>query len=474
MPIAEYEDWDGIALAALVAKKKLSPLELVDEAIRRAEALNPKINAVVHATFERAREHARGRLPDGPFRGVPFFLKDILGATTEAPTRQGSAFIPDVPSPHDSELVRRFRASGAISLGKTNVPEFGLIPTTESRLYGPARNPWNLAHSAGGSSGGSAAAVAARIVPFAHANDGGGSIRIPASACGLVGLKPTRGRNPLGPDLGDVMNGLVGDHIVSRSVRDTAVMLDAVSGPDLGDPYAAPPPVRPYAEELKGRGKKLRVAFTLRSMQGGKFHPDVTAAVKHAARLCAELGHDVSEDSPQFEDLTMPFMAIWSSGLAMLVDGVGMMTMRTPRQGDFEGLTWGLYQMGKSISAAQYQMAWFQIQRQARAIAQWHRNVDVFLTPTLGQPPLELGVVDTSETDVMKAFAPIISYVPYTAVQNATGQPALNLPLFWNKAGLPTGVQFVGRFGEEGVLIRLAAQLEKAAPWAHRKPKLVA
>jgi amidase len=475
MSFAEYKEYDAVGLAALVAGNEVTPLELVDAAIGLAEELNPRLNAIVYRTFERAREHAKDRLlPDGPFKGVPFLLKDILAGTTEAPTRSGSRFTPDKPAPYDAELTARFSRAGLISLGKTNVPEFGLLPITEPKLYGPARNPWNPSHSTGGSSGGSAAAVAAGIVPLAHANDAGGSIRIPASCCGLVGLKPTRGRNPLGPDLGDVFGGLLAEHVVSRSVRDTAVALDAVSGPDLGDPYVAPPPGRPFVEALREGGPRLKIAFTRRNLAGEPLHADCIAAVENVAALCAALGHEVAEDAPGIDAAAayQAFTTILFAGLAMAIDATAMLTGQVPIEDRFEGLTWAIYRQGKAIAASQYMMAWLQLQQISRIVARWHVGWDVWLTPTLAVPPLLLGSIDTEETDVERSSASLLSYFPITPLQNATGQPAINLPLHWSATGLPIGTQFVGRFGEEATLLGLAAELERARPWDRRRPKL--
>jgi amidase len=474
MSFAEYADYDGVGLAALIERHEVTPLELVDAAIARAEALNPSLNAIVYPTFERAREHAKDeQLRDSPFKGVPFLLKDILARTTEAPTRAGSGFVPDQPSPYDAELTVRFRRAGLISLGKSNVPEFGLLPLTEPKLYGPARNPWNPLYSTGGSSGGSAAAVAAGIVPLAHANDGGGSIRIPAACCGLVGLKPTRGRNPLGPDLGDAMGGLVAEHVVSRSVRDTARALDAVSGPDLGDPYVAPPPERRFIEALREGGPRLKIAFTRRSLAGEPLHADCIAAVESAAALCAELGHEVAEDAPSIDAAatSQAFLTVFCAGLAMVIDATALVTGQKPTEDRFEGLTWGFYRMGKAIAASQYMMAWLRLQQISRVVARWHVRWDAWLTPTLGGPPLPLGSVDTTQTDVAQALATLSRYTPIAPLQNATGQPAINLPLHWSAAGLPIGVQFVGRFGEEATLLGLAAELERVRPWDRRRPR---
>jgi amidase len=470
MAIDNYAKYDGVGLAELVTKKKVKPIELIDEAIARAERLNPKLNFVVFKAYEQAREAAKGKVPKGAFAGVPFFLKDIFAFAKGMPTRQAARFIPAVPSDHDSVMTARFRASGLIPLGKTNVPEFGLVPTTESKLYGPAHNPWNLDHSTGGSSGGSAAAVAAGIVPLAHANDGGGSIRIPASCCGLVGLKPTRARTTFAPDFGDVIDGLAIDGVVSRSVRDSAAALDAIAGSIDGDPYWAPPAPPSYLEAMKRVPKRLRIAFSAKKLDGNPLHADCVAAVKAAAKLCEQLGHDVEEASPDLDQATLipSFMAFWSANLAAGIDMIARLTGQTPKAELFEGLTWGLYEAGKTVRASDYLMAKMAMQKAMRDTAKFHETRDVWLSATLGLPPVKLGTFDMNERDPVKSFAPLIDYVPFTAMQNVTGQPAINLPLHWNKAGLPIGVQFVGRYGDETTLLRLAAQIEKAAPWAQR------
>jgi amidase len=474
MSIRDYAHYDGLGLADLVAKKQVSPVELIEEAIARAERADSKLNAIVFRDYDRARDAARRKPGKGAFAGVPFFLKDIFAFAEGMPTRQAARFIPPIPFDHDSLLTKRFRASGLIPLGKTNVPEFGLVPTTESKLYGPARNPWNTAHSTGGSSGGSAALVAAGVVPLAHANDGGGSIRIPASCCGLVGLKPTRGRTSYAPDMGDMGDGLVNDLVVSRSVRDTAAVLDAVSGNVSGDPYWAPPAPDSYREAIRRKPKRLRIAFSTGRLGGGKLHPDCASAVKKAARLCASLGHDLVEAEPPLDQsaLVPAFMAIWAANLASGIDYVAQLTGQLPSPELFEGLTWGLYEAGKRITASEYLMAKAAIQNAARHAAAFHEDYDIWLSTTLGAPPVELGIFDMNETDPHKAFAPLIDYVPFTAMQNATGQPAINLPLYWNKAGLPIGVHFAGRFGDEVTLLKLAAQLEKAQGWAQRYKKI--
>jgi amidase len=469
-----YSNYDGLGLAELVKKKKVKPIELVEAAIERIERLNPKLNAVVFKAYDDARARAKTKLT-GSFAGVPMLLKDIHGCKKGWPTRHGSSFMPAEPSSYDSTLVTRFEAAGLIALGKTNVPEFGLVPLTESKLYGPAHNPWNLDHSTGGSSGGSAAAVAAGIVPLAHANDSGGSIRIPSSCCGLVGLKPTRGRNPLGPMISDVMGGLTAEHVVSRSVRDSAAVLDATAGPEAGDPYAAPPPPGSYLAAIKMKPKKLRIAFTTTRLDGDALDPECKAAVESAANLCAGLGHHVEESMPQISPISFGanFLPIWASGLTMSIDNVARESGKEPAREHFDGLTWALYQYGKTVTAAQYQLCWATLHGMTRrVVAPWQARYDAWITPVLSQPPMKIGTVELQETNLMKGYAPIVRYVPFTMMQNITGQPAISLPLCWSKSCLPVGVQFVGRFGEEHVLLSLAAQIEKARPWCKKKPPI--
>jgi amidase len=470
MGFAEYSDFDGLGLAELVKKKKVKPAELVEAAIERIERHNPQLNAVVFKAYDEARAKATAKLT-GAFAGVPMLLKDILGLKKGWPTRSGSRFVPAVPSPFDATLVLRFEAAGLIPLGKTNVPEFGLVPFTEPKLYGPAHNPWNLDHSTGGSSGGSAAAVAAGVVPLAHANDGGGSIRIPASWCGLVGLKPTRGRNPLGPMLGEALGGLVAEHVVSRSVRDTAAALDATAGPDIGDPYAAPPQPGSYLAATKRKPRKLRIAFTTKQLDSEECDPECKAATEAAASLCEKLGHHVEEGMPQVsgDDIGANGGPIFASSLTMLVDFIAKATGKTPAREEFEGFTWNLYQFGKTFSAAQYHLCRANLQRLSRQVAAWQQPYDAWITPVLATPPLKIGTVNYDEIDLMKGWAPIFRYIVFTVLQNITGQPAISLPLAWSKSGLPIGVQFVGRFGEEHLLLQLAAQIEKAEPWNKKR-----
>jgi amidase len=467
---------DATALAELVRRKEIKPVELVEAAVARIERLNPELNAVVTPMYDLAIEAAKADPPDGPFMGVPFLLKDLLAAYAGVPMTLGSGlmrhFVPD----HDSELVNRIKRAGLIILGKTNTPEFGLLPTTEPRLFGPCHNPWDTTRTSGGSSGGSAAAVAAGMVPFAHGNDGGGSIRIPASCCGLFGLKPTRARNPLGPDFGDIMSGLVVEHAITRSVRDSAALLDATSGPQGGDPYWAPPPARPFLKEVGVAPGRLSIAFTVDAGSGIKVHEDCVKAVREAADLCVELGHEVKEASPHFERelVTQAFMSVWAAGVAANLEGISRMTGKPVSADQVEPVTWALHEMGLQVKASDYLLSLNVFQSLGRKMDRFMRDYDVWLTPTLGEPPVPLGTFDSSPDNPLQGFLRSAQFVPFTPFANATGQPAMSVPLFWNDEGLPIGTHFVGRFGDEATLFRLAAQLEQARPWAKRQPKLAA
>jgi len=467
---------DATAQAELVRNKQVKPIELVEATIERIERVNPQINAVVTPMYDLARKAAEGPLPEGPFTGVPFLLKDLGPMYAGVRQTNGSAFSKDFIAPIDSELTRRYKQAGLIVVGKTNTPEFGLVPTAESKLLGAARNPWNTGYTTGGSSGGSAAAVAAGIVPIAHANDGGGSIRIPASCCGVFGLKPTRARVPLGPIFGDQMNGLTIDHAVTRTVRDSAALLDAVAGPDLGDPYWAPPPERPYREEVGADPGRLRIALTTNRFYGDPLHPDVVAAARDAAKLCEDLGHEVVEDAPPLngEQLLECFTTIWEAGAAQTVEALAPIVGKAPAPEYFETLTWALYEAGQRVTAARYLNSVTALQQMSRGIAHWMQSYDVWLTPTLGEPPLPLGSFEPTPENARAGFDRAAEFVPFTPIQNATGQPAMSVPLYWNSQGLPVGAHFIGRFGDEATLFRLAAQLEQARPWATRRPPVSA
>jgi amidase len=477
MPKLNELAWlDATGQADLVRKREVKPIELVEAAIERIERLNPQLNAVVTSMYEEARNVANGSLPDGAFPGVPFLLKDLQAPYRGVKMTAGSRYLADFVPDLDSELVKRYKRAGLIVVGKTNTPELGVLPTTEPQLFGPTLNPWERTRTAGGSSGGSAAAVASGMVAMAHANDGGGSIRIPASCCGVFGLKPTRARNPLGPHYGDVFGGLVAEHAVTRSVRDSAALLDATAGPELGDPYCAPTHTRSFAQEVRLDPGKLRIAFTTVAPTGVPVHADCIAAVQEAAGLCADLGHEVEEATPQLnaEMLVKSFTTIWWAGIAWMADSLSFAVGKEPAQNDFEPGTWFLIELGRRQSAPAYLLAVQTMQVYARRIAHFMERYDVWLTPTLAEPPLPLGSFDSTPDDPLAGMRRAALFVPFTPICNATGQPAMSVPLYWNNEGLPVGTHFVGRFGDEATLFRLAAQLEAAKPWVDRHPPVSA
>ena len=472
----DLDTLDALAQAELVRSGAVQPIELLERAIARLERVNGALNAVVTPMYDQARERALGNLPAGPFRGVPFLLKDLLTAYAGVRLSNGATVCQALVPHHDSELVRRYKRAGLVIFGKTNTPEFGIPPMTENRLFGATRNPWDLARSPGGSSGGAAASVAARVVPMAHGGDGGGSIRIPASACGIFGLKPTRGRNPLGPDAGDLLSGLVCEHAVTMSVRDSAALLDASSGPDRGDPYWAPPPARPFLEEVGRAPGHLRIGFAKTAPSGVVLHADAIAAVEDAARLCASLGHEVEEVSPEVDaiEMTRGFIVLYAAGAARNVLDVEAAAGMAVSREMFEPVTWGLAEMGRQLGAADYLLALRQIQQGSRRIARFFDAHDIWLTPTLGEPPVPIGTFEASYDEPLTGFFRAADFAPFTPLVNATGQPAMSVPLYWNDSGLPIGSHFVARFGDEATLFRLASQLEEARPWSGRRPPVSA
>jgi amidase len=464
----ELKNHDALALADLVRSKEVTPLELVDAAIERIEQVNPKLNAVITKMYDQARKAAGAKLPKGPFTGVPFLLKDLVATLAGVRMTLGAKLLKDYVPDHDSELVQRYKRAGLIIIGKTNSPEFGILPTTEPEFFGPTRNPWDITRSAGGSSGGSAAAVAAGICPMAHGNDGGGSIRIPASNCGVFGLKPTRARNSLPSDSGDMMSGLVCEHALTRTVRDSAALLDATAGTIPGDPYWAPPVKRPFIKEVGADPGRLRIAFTTQAPTGVPVHADCVKAVKEAASLCEKLGHVVEEILPALDGdaITRAFMVKWAAGISSLIKALGA------KQGQVEPLTWGLHEFALKNDAADYLNAELYLQQVARAIAAFQKTYDIILTPTLAQPPVKLGFFDSPLDNPLNGLRRAGEIAAFTPICNATGQPAMSVPLFWNAEGLPIGTHFIGRFGDEATLFRLAAQLEEARPWKDKHPKM--
>jgi amidase len=476
--------YDAIGQGEQIRRRKVSPAELLEDTIRRIESVNPKLNAVICPLWDRARAEAGKRTDEGAapgerFPGVPFLLKDLTTDMKGSPFSDGSRFVHGHISEVDSELVQRFRASGLVVAGRTNTSEFGVLTTAEPVLYGPAHNPWNLGLTTGGSSGGSAAAVAAGMVPMAHGNDGGGSIRIPASCCGVFGLKPTRGRNSLGPLFGDFAHGLVSEHALTRTVRDSAALLDATSGLAPGDPYVAPLPERPFLDETRRSPGRLKIAFLSRVPDGWNeetaLHPDCAAAVRDAAGLCESLGHVVEEVDPAglaWPDLPRLFIIIFESYVGHAVAYWERTLGKTVRQDDLEPVTWDLFQASKQITGATYLVTWEELQRFSRKVARWYLDGgwDILLSPTMQVPPTKLGSFDPSPDDPGRSIRTALSFVAFTRTQNITGDPAISVPLYWNKDGVPIGVQFAAPFAGEATLFRLAAQLEKARPWAGRRP----
>jgi amidase len=470
MAFKEYDSYDGVGLADLVRRKEVSPSELLTEAIARTEKIDPKINAVVVKHYDYAERQIATGLPDGPFTGVPFLLKDLdLLAGTR--TTFGASIYRDDVADRTGTLAQRFLNAGVTIFGKSASPEFGLMPTTEPRLHGPTHNPWNLTHSSGGSSGGAGAAVAARILPVAHASDGGGSIRIPASACGVFGLKPTRARNPVGPDRGQGWAGFSVGHVLSISVRDSAVMLDAISGPELSSPYRAPPPERPFADEIKRDPGRLRIAFTDKSPYGESIDPEICAAVRDVAALLDKLGHHVEQRAPRLPaDPAAVMSTIVATNTSLSVRLAEQRFGREMTENDFELLTLASAHNGRSASATDYVAAELDAFKISKTLAEFLSTCDVFLSPTLCTPPLRLGELDTMSQD-LSHIAPVLRrYMPGTAMFNMSGQPAMSVPLAWNSAGLPLGIMFAARFGDEATLFRLAAQLEQARPWKDKLP----
>src|SRR5262245_40694234 len=472
---------DATAQAALVRDREVSPRELVDAAIARIEKVNPRLNAVIIPLFEKARASAASRdLPEGPFRGVPFLLKDLVCHSAGDPYHAGMRLLRDLRwvERDDTYLAARFRAAGFVFLGKTNTPELGPVPTTEPIAYGPTRNPWDRTRSPGGSSGGSAAAVATGMVPVAHANDGGGSIRIPASECGLVGLKPSRGRTSLGPDVGESWGGMTVEHVVARSVRDTAAVLDAVAGYVPGDPYTAPPPSRPWRDEVGAAPGRLRVGLTVRA-PAGQFPIDAecATAAREAARLLESLGHRVEEsypaalDDPDAGRAPVHVVTAWT---ARDLDDWSERTGRRIGPADVEPMIWGIAEMGRAVSAVEYIRAVEHMHAYTRRMAAWWAadGFDLLLTPTMIELPPPLGSFDATPGDPLHGFSRSAAFVAFTLPFNVTGQPAISLPLHWSANGLPVGVQLVAAYGREDVLVRVAAQLEAARPWRDRRPPI--
>ncbi len=458
--------------AQLVRSAQISPRELLDAAIGAIERLNPQLNAVVLPLFDRARDTLKTLDMNSPFAGVPLLLKDMLAEYAGTRMTEGSRYLRDYISPRDSELVARYRRAGFVIVGKTNTPEFASKPTTEPTFFGKTGNPWNPGYSAGGSSGGSGSAVAAGMTAVAHANDGGGSIRCPASWCGLVGLKPTRGRNPLGPDYGDMGAGLICEHVVTHTVLDSAAILDVTAGADLGAPYYAPPSARPFALEVGASPGRLRIALSTVPLTGTPVHPECIQAAVNAAKKCEALGHIVEEARPQVsaEHFNEMFTTIWLGMVAWAIRDWARRIGREPTQEDFEPHTWKMYSYDAQRRPSDLFLAIQDMQRIAREVAPFFNTYDVWLTPTTTQPPQPLGWFDFDPKHPKQATERMSDIPRFTAIANMSGQPAISLPLHWTPEGLPVGVQLIGRYADEATLFRLAAQLEAACPWRSRIP----
>jgi amidase/6-aminohexanoate-cyclic-dimer hydrolase len=470
----EYAAHDALGLGELIAKKQVTPQEVLEAAIERIEAVNPRINAVVQKAYDEARAVIRAGLPAGPLAGVPYLLKDLYTWQKGARIGNGSRLYDGFLADHDFTLVERYKAAGLVILGRTNTPEFGLNAATEPVVNGPTRNPWNLERSSGGSSGGAAAAVAAGMVPAAHGTDGGGSIRIPAANCGLFGLKPNRGRNPAGPDVGEGWSGLACGHALTRSVRDSAALLDATSGPAPGDPYWAPPPARPFLQEVGAKPGKLRIALKKKTIMGTPVHPECVKGVESAARLCEELGHRVEEAMPEFDfvGLRWAMGVIISANLRSGLDARLDALKRTQKEDDVERITALWAEQGRRHTARDYARALVIVHGVGRRFGEFFQKYDVLLSPTLAEPPLPLGSTDMMSNDLDAYNERLFRLIPFTPQFNVSGGPAASIPLYWTPDGLPIGIQFGADFGNEAILFRLAAQLEQAQPWKDKRPKL--
>ena len=475
---------DAVALADIVRRGDASPLEIVDASITRIEALNPTLNAVIRERFDQARAEAAGARPEGPFRGVPILFKDLGCEVAEAPLHEGMQYLKDADyrATRTDALAQRFIDAGFICIGRTNTPELGLVPTSEPDAYGATHNPWRNGHTSGGSSGGSAAAVASGMVAVAHANDGGGSIRIPASACGLVGLKPTRGRVPISGIGNEISSFLIAEGVVTRTVRDTAAILDALSAARPGAPTQPAQPIRAYRDEVGRDPGSLRIGMlTHDPIDIANTHPECVDAVESTARVLEGLGHHVEHSFPDewSESKAMRrFTAVWAADCAYSLDHWAAKVGRPITEDHVEPLTWALAQMGRTVTGPQFIATIADALAESARAATWWRDprhphesgFDLLMTPTLGEPPVPHGTFPSTRERPLDGFRRAGTFVPFTTQANVSGQPAISLPMHWTPDGLPVGIQLVAAFGREDLLIQVAAQLERAAPWVHRIP----
>ena len=469
---ADFEQYDALGLAELVKRGKVSPTELLEAAIERVEARNGAVNAVTMKLYDYGRKAISDGLPDGPFTGVPFLLKDLTASLAGVKMTRGSKFFADTPPPTaDSEHVKRLKKAGLVIFGRTNTCELGLSLTCEPQLYGPTKSPWDVTRISGGSSGGAAASVGARMLPMAHGSDGFGSIRVPAACCGIVGLKPTRGRNTLAPITGEGLGGCSTEHALTLTVRDTAALLDVTAGAGPGDPYVAPPPPRPFLAEVQAERRPLRIAYTTAAPNGAPVNTEYLKALAETVVLCKDLGHKVQEADPEIDRAAVVPTFLTLAAANMVVNLASHPTAGRPaRRGEVENVTWGTAQKGEKITAADYVRASQTMHRLGRQMAAFHAGYDVLLTPGLGTLPPKLGWIDMMLEDVDEYWRRVFTFSPFTVWFNLTGQPALMLPLGRTTSGFPIAVQLAGRYGEEGTILSLGAQLEKARPWFDKKP----
>lgn len=465
---------DAVDQAALVKNGELTPLELLEAAIERIERIDPVLNAVVIRWFDHARDTARSDLPDGPFRGVPFLIKDLFAGYAGQLISNGNVAFKNekVISDADTTFVSRCRSAGLVIAGRTNSPELGSVPTTEPRAWGATHNPWDIDRSPGGSSGGAAAAVASGMVPFAHASDGGGSIRIPASCCGLVGLKPSQGRISLGPIRDET--ALSVELCVSRTVRDTAALLDAVRGPGIGDTVIAPTPSRPYVDEVGAEPGRLRIGLLDHHPQGGAVAAECTAAAQSVAKLLESFGHTVEAAWPtalEDPEVISRFGALWSTNIGLSLRRFEQQLGRPLTDDEFEPTNRIQAEYGSHLSAVDYALALSATSHFRRALQSWWADGwDLLLTPTVAELPLPLGTIAVNPDHPMDAMERSGQFIPFTPVFNMSGQPAINVPVEWTDSGLPVGVQLAAGYGREDILLQVASQLEAAKPWAQRRP----
>jgi amidase len=474
MSFEQYIDHDGVGLADLLATKQVTAAEVVEAAIERIERHNPALNAVTYRAYDEARAAAKGAIPEGPLSGVPFLIKDLGLQVRGWPRTSGSRYTAHEVDSRDSELVRRYRASGVVLLGKTNTPEFGITGTTESALLGACRNPWNLEHIPGGSSGGAAAAVASGMVPLAHASDGLGSIRIPASCCGLFGLKVTRDRNPNGTDDYDRATGFVVDHVVSRTVRDSASMLDATGYAEAASPYAPAPKAGPYAKEIERSPGKLRIAWSAETPLGRPIDPEIQGLLEETADTLGRLGHELVPRGLgiNYRSLYGAHRVISICALAASIARLTKAFGREPKEEELEPLTWDMVRAGREVRGEDALLAWQTLRVRSREVMALFEEFDVYLCPVLGTPPPRIGHCDPVNVAPSEVRHRQSSAFPFTPPFNFTGQPSMSLPLCRSKSGLPVGMMFSGRYGDEATLLRLAGQLEKECPWKSFTPLL--